>query len=84
MLDRIFGIYFIIALIVSGLWLWLFWKDTTTPKTSLISWLVILIAPWFWPIVLPLSIAELNVKLAKLKKTEPHKNNLRSVKASSN
>ncbi len=84
MLDKIFGIYFIIALIVSGLWLWLFWKDTTTPKTNLISWLVILIAPWFWPIVLPLSIAELNGKLAKLKKTEPHKHNLRSVKASSN
>jgi hypothetical protein len=82
MLDKIFGFYLIIAITVFGLWSWLFWKDTTTPKTHLVSWVVIFIAPWFWPLVLPLSLAELSGKLSNFKKTERPKPNFKSVRAS--
>jgi hypothetical protein len=74
--ERILGCYLIITLIIGCFWLLLFWKDTSTPKTHVTSWLIILIAPWFWPIVIPLSIAELSRKLSKLKKMEHQKDNL--------
>jgi hypothetical protein len=55
--------YLAIALIVFSIWFVLFWLDTTTPKTHLLSWLVLLIAPLFWPIVIPPSCVELIGKL---------------------
>ena len=55
--------YFTIALAIFGVWLGLFLLDDTTPNNHLISWIVLLIAPLFWPIVLPLSIRELVMKM---------------------
>ena len=49
-------------------WFGLFIMDRTTPKNHGISWIILLIAPLFWPIVLPLSIRELLLK-ARNKKT---------------
>ena len=77
--EQILGCYLIITLIISCFWLLLFWKDNTTPKNHLTSWLIILIAPWFWPIVIPLSIAELSRKLTKLKKMESHQRNVEQL-----
>lgn len=47
---------------VSCYWLALFVADKSTPKTHFPSWLIILIAPLFWPIVLPASVLELATK----------------------
>ncbi|ASC72432.1 hypothetical protein XM38_033890 [Halomicronema hongdechloris C2206] len=30
-----------------------FWHDSTTPKTHLMSWVVLILASLFWPITLP-------------------------------
>ncbi len=57
--------YLAIALIVFGIWFVIFWLDNTTPKTHLLSWLILLIAPLFWPIVIPPSCVELIGKLWK-------------------
>ena len=51
--------YLTIASIVFVYWLGLFMRDNSTAKNHLDSWLVLLIAPLFWPIVVPLSICEL-------------------------
>jgi hypothetical protein len=59
MLNNILVWYLAIALIVFCVWFGLFLKDNTTPNNHLLSWLVLLIAPFFWPIVLPLSAIEL-------------------------
>jgi len=65
MLQTLITWYLAIALIVFCIWFVLFWLDTTTPKTHLLSWLVLLIAPLFWPIVIPPSCIELIGKLWK-------------------
>lgn len=57
--------YWTIALIVFIHWFTIFLQDTSTLKTDLMSWLVLLIAPLFWPIVLPISSWELNRKYIK-------------------
>lgn len=57
--------YLAIASIVFVYWLMLFYLDETTSKFDPISWLVLLIAPWFWPIVLPISSWELSRKSLK-------------------
>ena len=57
--------YWTIALMVFIYWLMIFLQDTSTSKTHLVSWLVLLIAPLFWPIVLPISTWELNRKYIK-------------------
>ena len=57
--------YWTIALMVFIYWLMLFWQDTSTSKIDPISWLVLLIAPLFWPIVLPICSWELNRKYLK-------------------
>lgn len=62
MYRNMFICYFMIATAVFCLWFSLFLLDRTTPKNHFLSWLVLLIAPLFWPIVLPLSIKELIVK----------------------
>ncbi|ELS03125.1 hypothetical protein Xen7305DRAFT_00028450 [Xenococcus sp. PCC 7305] len=59
MINNPFVLYSMIASLLFCIWLGLFLLDSTTPKTDKISWLVLLIAPLFWPIVLPLAIWEL-------------------------
>ena len=59
MLNNVVFVYGMIALVLFCFWLSLFFRDSTTPKNDKISWLVLLIAPLFWPIVLPLAIWEL-------------------------
>lgn len=41
------------AFLVFGLSLRSFFKDGSTPKTDLSSWLVVIFATLFWPFVLP-------------------------------
>ena len=67
MFHNIYFCYFTMAATVFCVWLLLFLLDKTTPKNHFISWLVLLIAPLFWPIVLPLSIKELIIKARKKK-----------------
>lgn len=43
-------------------WFQLFYIDYTTSKLDLLSWSVLLIAPLFWPIILPISSWELSRK----------------------
>jgi hypothetical protein len=60
--------YLLVTGIVFGLWLSNFLRDQTTPKTDHISWLALLIGPWLWPIVLPISVTEM-LEHQKLHKT---------------
>lgn len=57
--------YFTIVVMVFAYWLMLFGADQTTSKVDISSWIVLLIAPWFWPIVLPISSWELSRKSLK-------------------
>lgn len=57
--------YLTIASTVFVYWLGLFMNDDSTPKNHVDSWLVLLIAPLFWPIVVPMSIWELAGKASK-------------------
>ena len=57
--------YLTITITVFTYWLGLFIADSSTPKNHLDSWLVLVIAPLFWPIVVPLSIWELLNKTPK-------------------
>jgi hypothetical protein len=41
------------ALFVFGLSLHTFLKDASTPKTDRLSWIIMIIATVFWPLVLP-------------------------------
>jgi hypothetical protein len=41
------------AFLVFSLSLRAFLKDDSTPKNDLVSWLVVLVATVFWPLVLP-------------------------------
>ena len=54
--------YFTIALMVFIYWLMLFYLDKSTSKFDRTSWIVLLVAPWFWFIVLPISSWELSRK----------------------
>ena len=54
--------YLTVSATVFFYWLGLFVADKSTPKTDFASWMIILIAPLFWPIVLPVSIIELITK----------------------
>lgn len=54
--------YLTVSVTVFLYWLGLFIADKSTPKTHLASWLILLIAPLFWPIVVPISIIELVTK----------------------
>ncbi len=51
--------YLSVSATVFCYWLGLFFADKSTPKTHVQSWLILLIAPLFWPIVVPASIMEL-------------------------
>jgi hypothetical protein len=65
MLATIVNWYWTIALMVFFKWLMNFNLDRTTSKLDLTSWIVILIGPLFWPIILPLSNWELSHKHKK-------------------
>lgn len=54
--------YLSVSATVSCYWLYLFLTDKSTPKNHLPSWLIILVAPLFWPLVLPASVIELATK----------------------
>jgi hypothetical protein len=60
--------YLTISVTVFCYWLGVFIADRSTPKTHVASWLILLIAPLFWPIVLPLSIIELVTKSSSVRK----------------
>lgn len=62
--------YLTVSATVFCYWLGLFFADRSTPKTHLASWLILLIAPLFWPIVLPVSIVELVTKSNAAKKKD--------------
>ncbi|AFZ34164.1 hypothetical protein Sta7437_0563 [Stanieria cyanosphaera PCC 7437] len=75
MLNNILVWYLAIALIVFGVWFGLFLKDNSTPNNHLLSWVVLLIAPFFWPIILPISVIEL---LGKAKAQRRHQTKIKS------
>ena len=51
--------YFTVALMLFSLWLTLFLQDDTASKSDWICWLIVIIAPFFWPVVLPVASWEL-------------------------
>jgi hypothetical protein len=53
--------YFSIAFIVFCTWFKSFWNDTATSKKDWKSWIVLLMGPLLWPVVLPLSMLQINV-----------------------
>ncbi len=59
MLTIIFTYYCSIACLVFSIWLVVFLKDKTTPKTDLVSWLVLILGSVAWLIVLPIASLEL-------------------------
>ena len=54
--------YLTVSATVFCYWFVLFMSDRSTPKNHLASWLILIIAPLLWPIVLPISIVELMTK----------------------
>lgn len=58
----IFAWYWIIYLMVFIYWFQLFYADYTTSKSDLFSWCILVVAPLFWPIILPVSSWELSRK----------------------
>lgn len=65
MLGTIIICYLLVSLTIFGIWLVTFWSDGTTSKTDGLSWIALLVAPLFWPIVLPLSNFELATKVSQ-------------------
>ena len=61
-MNDVLAWYWIITLMVFSYWLLLFTSDSTTSKLDLTSWCFLLIAPLFWPVVLPVSSWELSRK----------------------
>jgi hypothetical protein len=53
--------YFSIAFIVFCVWFKSFLNDSTTSKKDLKSWIILVMGPLLWPVVLPLSMLQLNV-----------------------
>lgn len=62
MSTNILAWYWAIYWMVFVYWFILFLQDETTPNSDLISWIILLIAPLFWFIVLPISSWELSRK----------------------
>jgi hypothetical protein len=71
--------YATISVTVFCYWLGLFIADKSTPKTHIASWLILLIAPLFWPIVLPVSIVELVTKSSSSRKKTFAKHEVKEV-----
>ena len=62
-------IYCIGSLIAFCVWLRLFIRDSTTPITDRNSWKILLLASFFWPITVPISLMELAFKSKKVEQT---------------
>ena len=62
MWNHIINWYLTIALMIFCFWTIVFFQDNTTPKDHQLSWLILLTAPLFWPIVLPICSWELTTK----------------------
>lgn len=60
MSENIVNWYWIISLMVFIYWFMLFYLDKYTSKVDLLSWMILVVAPLLWPIVLPLSSWELS------------------------
>ncbi len=58
MTEMIGYLYSLFALLVFCLCLKSFFQDRSTPKTDLTSWIVVLLATAFWPIVVPFAYFE--------------------------
>ena len=54
--------YLTVSATVFCYWFILFLTDRSTPNNHLASWLILIIAPLLWPVVLPISIVELITK----------------------
>ncbi len=65
MSENIVNWYVTISIMVFIYWFMLFYQDLSTPNDDLMSWAFLLIAPLFWPIVLPISSWELGRKALK-------------------
>lgn len=65
MSENIVTWYQTISLMLFVYWFMLFYQDQSTPKNDFTSWAFLLITPWFWPIVLPISSWELSRKALK-------------------
>lgn len=65
MSENIVAWYETISIMVFIYWFILFYQDQSTPNNDFISWIFLLIVPWFWPIVLPISSWELCRKTLK-------------------
>ena len=76
--------YLTVSVTVFLYWLGLFIADKSTPKTHLTSWLTLLIAPLFWPIVVPISIIELVTKSSSGKKQVSMTNQATEVSSQNN
>nr|ADN13516.1 conserved hypothetical protein [Gloeothece verrucosa PCC 7822] len=57
--------YIVIAVLVFSFWLKVFMADTTTEKTDLMSWLVLIIGTSLWPLVLPFAYLEISNKVSR-------------------
>ena len=55
--------YIMGTVITLGICLRAFLRDRSTPKTDKMSWIVLLEATLFWPIVLPLACVERTMKV---------------------
>ncbi|GBF79441.1 hypothetical protein [Aphanothece sacrum] len=64
MLTTVIGYYSIIALVVFLAWFKAFWNDSTTSKTDLSSWMVLIIGASLWVIVVPFANLELVTKVS--------------------
>lgn len=60
MSENIVTWYWTIYLMVFIYWFLLFYLDSNTSKIHLLSWIILLVAPLLWPIILPLSSWELS------------------------
>jgi len=65
MSENVMAWYWTISLMVFVYWFILFYQDQSTPKNDLISWTFLLIAPFLWPLILPISSWELSHKALK-------------------
>ncbi len=57
-LEFLLSLYVAISLTIGFICLRVFLQDRSTPKTDTMSWIVLLEAALFWPLVLPLSYLE--------------------------
>lgn len=65
------SIYLIGAFASSGIWLSAFFKDQTTSKSDVASWVLVVIATLIWPVSVPLSLKERYSKSAVMLSIEP-------------